>query len=127
VIEPTFNLFVYGTLQSGGAAADRLAGCERIADATVGGVLYDIDGQFPALVIYDDEPVPGEVWRCPADLLEKLDAYESIASGLFRRVGVTAKDDAGTEHACWAYVAGPKLSRKLTRARRIPSWSPTGK
>jgi gamma-glutamylcyclotransferase (GGCT)/AIG2-like uncharacterized protein YtfP len=116
-----FHLFVYGTLQSGGSARDLLANCDLIGAASVGGVLYDIDGEFPALVLYGATPVRGEVWQCPAELLKTLDAYEGTASGLFRRVGVHAQV-GGEEIGCWAYVAGPRLSRKLTPARRVTTW-----
>ena len=47
-----FHLFVYGTLRSNGAAASLLADCELIGNASVGGVLYDIDGVHPAMVLY---------------------------------------------------------------------------
>lgn len=117
-----FHLFVYGTLQTGGSASDLLENCELIGPATVGGVLYDIDGEFPALVLYATSPeVHGQLWRCPADLLKTLDAYEGTASGLFRRVGVHART-GDAQIGCWTYVAGPRLSRKLTPARRVGTW-----
>jgi gamma-glutamylcyclotransferase (GGCT)/AIG2-like uncharacterized protein YtfP len=116
----SFHLFVYGTLRSGGAAAGLLDGCHRVGDATVGGILYDVDGRFPALVVYGDSPVHGEVWRCPADLLLHLDRYEGTAAGLFRRVAVEAVAD-GTLLPCWTYTAGHALSRKLSLDRRIES------
>ncbi|MEX2283070.1 MAG: gamma-glutamylcyclotransferase family protein, partial [Gemmatimonadota bacterium] len=78
----TFQLFVYGTLQTGGRAAHVLSGCELLGTGQVGGILYDIDGEFPALVVYGNAPVPGEVWRCPSEWLSKLDEYEDTASGL---------------------------------------------
>lgn len=115
-----FHLFVYGTLKSGArASAEQLRGCRKVADATVAGTLYDIDGQYPALMLYGDTVVEGEVWLCPVDRLEALDRYEGVASGLFRRVGheVTA-DEA--RYACWLYVAGPRLAPKLTAANRRP-------
>jgi gamma-glutamylcyclotransferase (GGCT)/AIG2-like uncharacterized protein YtfP len=114
----TFDLFVYGTLRTGGAANDALAGCERVGDGTVNGILYDIDGRFPALVLYGDAPVRGEVWRCPAAMLPGLDAYESTDDGLFRRVAVQVATGNG-DLPCWTYAAGPALSRKLTPDRRL--------
>jgi gamma-glutamylcyclotransferase (GGCT)/AIG2-like uncharacterized protein YtfP len=116
----TFDLFVYGTLRSGAEAVGLLDGCERIAEGTVRGILYDIDGRFPAVVLYGDAPVYGEVWRCPVSLLAGLDRYEGTTNSLFRRVAVEVE----TEHAampCWIYVAGPSLSRKLVLDRRISS------
>jgi gamma-glutamylcyclotransferase (GGCT)/AIG2-like uncharacterized protein YtfP len=117
-----FHLFVYGTLRSTGSAATRMAGCELIGEACVGGVLYDIDGAYPALIVYGNTPVAGEVWRCPPAMLALLDEYEDVASGLFRRIGVEAQMMDGRTQGCWAYVAGPQLARKLTGARRIEQW-----
>jgi gamma-glutamylcyclotransferase (GGCT)/AIG2-like uncharacterized protein YtfP len=114
-----FNFFAYGTLRDKGSASSLLRDCVPVAPARVGGVLYDIDGEYPALVMYGTNPVEGEIWRCPAELLASLDAYEGVDEGLFRRVGV---DIDGTP--CWTYVAGPKLTRKLTPARRITHWQP---
>lgn len=108
-----FDLFVYGTLRSGGPAAEILSGCELVAGASVEGTLYDIDGAFPALVLAGTGSVPGEVWRCPTTLLPQLDEYEATATGLFRRVGLLVDG-----RPCWTYVAGPRLARKLTPSRR---------
>ena len=121
----TFHLFVYGTLRSGGSATNMLAGAERVGEGTVGGVLYDIDGEFPALIVYGRTPVQGEIWCCPAPLLSALDAYERIDTGLFRRIGVEATTFDGAIVPCWAYVSGPRLASKLTPARRIESWGVT--
>ena len=118
-----FHLFVYGTLRSNGAGASLLAEGELIGEGSVGGVMYDMDGAYPALVLYGNIPVRGEVWRCPASSLWSLDEYEGVPEGLFRRIGVEVKMEDGSMQGCWAYVAGPKLSRKLTPARRINSWS----
>jgi gamma-glutamylcyclotransferase (GGCT)/AIG2-like uncharacterized protein YtfP len=114
VPEGHFHLFVYGTLRRGGRGHELLAGCEQVGAARVAGTLYDIDGKYPALMLYGGTGVPGEVWRCPDALLARLDAYEGADEKLFRRVGVRAG-----EHACWTYVAGPGLARKLTPARRV--------
>jgi len=111
-----FHLFVYGTLRSGRAAGSLLEGCVRIEDAAVEGTLYDIDGIYPALVLDGSAPIDGEIWWCPAERLRTLDAYEGLADGLFRRVGVRV-----SEFACWTYVAGPRLAAKLGPQRRIDS------
>lgn len=120
------NIFVYGTLRRGGTAHDRLRGCAYVADATVGGTLYDIDGRYPALLLYGDAPVRGEVWSCPAELLPELDAYEGVADGLFRRVGVEATAADGLL-PCWTWTAGPALARKLVPDARLAraSWAST--
>lgn len=117
-----FHLFVYGSLRSTGSAVGKLVNSQLIGPGTVGGVLYDMDGEYRALVLYGSTPVHGEVWRCPAELLASLDEYERVDEGLFRRVGVEARLENGTTQGCWTYVAGPRLSRKLTPARRIDIW-----
>jgi gamma-glutamylcyclotransferase (GGCT)/AIG2-like uncharacterized protein YtfP len=116
----TFHLFAYGTLRSDAAAAALLADCERIGNGTARGILYDIDGRFPALLLYGGAPVYGEVWRCPAALLPQLDSYEGTDSGLFRRVAVEVETSDGML-PCWVYAAGPALSRKLVPGGRIAS------
>lgn len=116
-----FHLFTYGTLRRDGQAAGLLEGCELVGPATVAGSLYDIDGEYPALVLAGAGRVEGEIWRCPAELLARLDEYEAVSRGLFRRVATEADG-----LACWVYVAGPKLARRLTPRRRIESgrWPP---
>lgn len=121
----TFQLFVYGTLRKGERAAHRMNGCEWLGRAQVGGVLYNIDDEFTALILYGSTPVHGEVWRCPADKLKELDEYEDIDNGLFRRVGVTVTLENQSQVGCWAYVAGPRLTRKLTPDRQITSAAAT--
>ena len=110
-----FHLFTYGTLKSGVrgvAGRELLRDSERLGAGTVRGTLYDA-GEYPALLLGGDGVVEGEVWRCPAPLLRVLDRYEGTEEGLFRRVAV----EVG-EHACWVYVAGPKLGPRL-RAESI--------
>ena len=118
-----FHLFVYGTLRSNGAGASLLAGGELVGEGSVGGVLYDIDGAYPAMIVYGNTPIRGEVWQCPASALLQLDEYEGVPEGLFRRIGVAVEMADGSKLGCWTYVAGPKLSRKLNGARRIESWA----
>jgi gamma-glutamylcyclotransferase (GGCT)/AIG2-like uncharacterized protein YtfP len=111
--ERHFHLFTYGTLRADGAAAELMAGCERVSEATVHGTLYDT-GDFPALLLSGTDPVRGEIWRCPAEALARLDRYEGVGQRLFRRVGVDV-DGIG----CWAYVAGPALGPGLTPEARV--------
>lgn len=122
-----FNLFTYGTLQQGGPAAGMLDGCELVGSGTVNGILYDIDGRYPAVVLYGSAPVHGEVWRCPTPLLAELDRYEGTADGLFRRVALEVDTDDGPV-ACWLYAAGPRLSRQLVPDARRDSgrWEANG-
>jgi gamma-glutamylcyclotransferase (GGCT)/AIG2-like uncharacterized protein YtfP len=117
---PGVHLFVYGTLRSGGGAAGLLRGCRMVGTGSVAGTLYDL-GDYPALVLDGRGPVEGEVWRCPADVLDRLDEYEGVPDGLYLRAAVVVD---GTE--CWTYVAGPLLRSRLTPERRIRSgrWPP---
>lgn len=114
----SFNLFAYGTLRRGGANVGVLAGCEHAGSGIVHGTLYDIDGKFPALVLYGESEVRGDVWRCPAALLSRLDELEDTAGGLFRRIATDVRVDGG-DVPCWLYTAGPGLSRQLLPDRRI--------
>jgi gamma-glutamylcyclotransferase (GGCT)/AIG2-like uncharacterized protein YtfP len=117
----TFNLFVYGTLRTGGAAAAKLRDCARVEDASIAGTLYDIDGRFPALVMGGHGRVHGEVWRCPVEMLKQLDEYEGVEQRLFRRVAVQVG-----ANACWTYAAGPLLARRLVPSCRVAGgrWAP---
>lgn len=115
-----FHLFAYGTLRSGEENNDQIADCALVRAAFVEGTLYDIDGLYPALMLYGTTRVEGEIWRCPADRLAVLDRFEGLDNGLFRRVAVLIE-----ETPCWTYVAGPALAHRLTPDRRLNSgrWS----
>lgn len=112
--EPCFHLFTYGTLRPGSAPArELLAGCDRVSTATVRGTLYDL-GEYPALLLTGEDEVEGEIWRCPTGVLPRLDAYEGVRTGLFRRAGVRASGIG-----CWVYVAGPRLGPRLLPETRV--------
>jgi gamma-glutamylcyclotransferase (GGCT)/AIG2-like uncharacterized protein YtfP len=108
----SFHLFTYGTLAAR-SPDGLLAGCERVGEGHVPGTLYDLGG-YPALLLAGSDPVPGVIWRCPADRLPVLDRYEAVDDGLFRRVGVRV---GGL--SCWVYVAGPRLGPRLTLDARV--------
>lgn len=114
------HIFVYGTLRATRPAHSMLEGCRRVAEASLAGTLYDLD-EYPALVLYGETPVRGEVWRCPPELLWRLDEYEGTGRGLFRRVAVTVSDIP-----CWTWVAGPALAPQLVPDRRASNgeWRP---
>lgn len=108
----TFLLFAYGTLRSD-SPGRLLDGCARVGTGVVRGTLYDV-GSYPALLLSGDDPVGGEIWRCPTHRLADLDRYEGTAEGLFRRVGVQVGD-----YPCWVYVAGPALGPRLVPEARV--------
>jgi gamma-glutamylaminecyclotransferase len=100
---PSEVLFVYGTLRRGGPSHTLLGAASFVAEATVRGCLYHF-GAYPALRPLGETEVHGELWRCDAETLRRLDSYEGVEEGLFRRVSLRS---SGGE--CWAYVAGPRL------------------
>ena len=111
-----FNLFIYDRL----ADHPLLEGCEHVADATIGGALYDV-GTSPVLLMYGTAPVRGRVLRCPAALLRMLDEAQRVGDGAYRRVGAEVTTDGGDTLPCWVYTAGPGMSRELLPDRCIGS------
>jgi len=105
-------LFAYGTLMPDGPAA--VASDRWVADA-VRGRLFDL-GPYPALVDCADpgaEWVEGFVRAITADeLSERLDPYEGVDEGQYRRVAATTR--AGRR--AWVYV----YARPLPRHARGP-------
>lgn len=81
-------LFVYGTLQRGRVNHGQLAGQRFVGPArTVPGLrLHDLGG-YPGLVPHPETPtgVTGEVWSVDAAALARLDAFEGVGEGLYRR------------------------------------------
>jgi|SRR5579864_6252234 len=109
-------LFAYGTL---GPAAGGTSAQGWVADA-VRGRLFDV-GPHPVLIDWDD-PHAGwvEGHARPVDeceLLERLDPYEGVDKGLFRRVEVITREG----RLVWLYV----YPHPLPRGARGPlaSWS----
>jgi gamma-glutamylaminecyclotransferase len=84
-------LFVYGTLKRGCSNHGQLAGQTFVGSArTVPGFrLYDLGG-FPGIAeqAEDREGVAGEVWSVDAEALRRLDAFEGVHEGLYRRQAV---------------------------------------
>ncbi|MBM3865165.1 MAG: gamma-glutamylcyclotransferase [Verrucomicrobia bacterium] len=84
-------LFVYGTLQRGRVNHGQLAGQRYLGPArTVPGFrLHDLGG-YPGLVPHPATPigVTGEVWAVEAAALARLDAFEGVGEGLYRRGSV---------------------------------------
>lgn len=84
-------LFVYGTLKRGGSNHRQLAGEIFVGEAhTVAGYrLFALDG-YPGMVALagDREGVVGEVWSVKPDALTRLDRFEGVDQGLYRRESV---------------------------------------
>lgn len=84
-------LFVYGTLKRGCSNHHHLAGQTFVGAArTVAGFrLYDLGG-YPgiAVVAEDCAGVVGEIWSVDATALARLDAFEGVHEGLYRRASI---------------------------------------
>ena len=81
-------LFVYGTLKQGCSNHAHLAGQTFVATARTppGYRLYDFGG-YPGIVATPEasEGVVGEVWSVDDAALERLDRFEGVHEGLYRR------------------------------------------
>jgi gamma-glutamylcyclotransferase (GGCT)/AIG2-like uncharacterized protein YtfP len=81
-------LFVYGTLKRGCSNHGQMAGQTFVSAArTVPGyTLYDLGG-YPAIVAEpkDKIGVVGEVWNVDEEALRRLDHFEGVHEGLYRR------------------------------------------
>lgn len=94
-------LFVYGTLKRGCSNHAHLAGqiCVGPARTVPGFQLFDLGG-FPGLYPApgDDGSVAGEVWSVDATALARLDAFEGVHEGLYRRVAVPLQPPFATTY-----------------------------
>ncbi|MES2693078.1 MAG: gamma-glutamylcyclotransferase family protein [Verrucomicrobiota bacterium] len=81
-------LFIYGTLKRGCSNHHHMAGQKFVGPArTVPGYhLCDLGG-YPAIVEKAGHPdgIVGEVWSIDAEGLERLDQFEGVHEGLYRR------------------------------------------
>jgi gamma-glutamylaminecyclotransferase len=104
-------VFVYGTLKRGFSNHRQLAGQKFIGEArTVGGFsLFDLDG-FPALVAWPEDRagVTGEVWSVDPAALRRLDAFEGLHEGMYRRELIQLQPPFA-ENIVHAYFAGRSL------------------
>ncbi len=84
-------LFVYGTLKRGHSNHHHLADQTFIglARTPAGYRLYDLGG-FPGIapVPGDQTGVVGEVWAVDPDALARLDVFEGVHEGLYRRAAI---------------------------------------
>ena len=105
-------LFAYGTLSPGSPAAAAHAGWEP---DSVRGRLFDL-GAYPALVDCGDPAagwVHGYVRPVDVDDLQgRLDSYEGVSDGLYRRVEALSK----ARRRVWVYV----YSRPIPSEARGP-------
>jgi gamma-glutamylcyclotransferase (GGCT)/AIG2-like uncharacterized protein YtfP len=95
-------IFIYGSLRRGSANAmsKRFPASKFVAEATIGGRLYDL-GEYPGLVIgASNSRVIGEVYEVDDDLLIKLDEFEASTKYLRRQVEISFDDHVETG---WTY------------------------
>lgn len=111
-------LFVYGTLKRGGTNHGQMAGQRFVAEArTIPGYrMFDVGG-FPGLVAWpeDREGVTGEIWLVSPAALLRLDGFEGVHEGLYRRETVA--------------LAGPPLGEPIEAylyARSVEGLQPVG-
>lgn len=81
-------IFVYGTLKRGAVNHRHLADAVFVADAATGAgyTLYQLDG-YPGMIRDpgDANGVRGELWQVGAACLARLDEFEGVPEGLYRR------------------------------------------
>lgn len=125
-------VFVYGTLKRGGANHRQLAGQKFLGAArTVAGFrLFDF-GAYPGMIPKPDDHdgVSGEAWSVDADCLARLDEFEGVPEGLYRRASIAllppfadhavetyfyARDFAGRADlgSTWIEPSAPEKSRE---------------
>jgi gamma-glutamylaminecyclotransferase len=81
-------VFVYGTLKRGGSNHRQLAGQTFVAEAhTAPGYRMFNLGDYPGMVPWpeDRDGVLGEIWSVDEATLRKLDQFEGVDQGLYRR------------------------------------------
>ena len=85
----TYDIFVYGTLRSGGEYHHlylRYCKCLLRSYRLLNYALYDYAGLYPFMVPETGQSVVGEVYRVPPATKEALDDFEDVAERLYRLV-----------------------------------------
>jgi gamma-glutamylaminecyclotransferase len=85
-------IFVYGTLKRGGTNHRQISAQTFVATArTVPGYrLFDL-GDYPGMVASSDDRsgVTGEVWSLDEAAVRRLDLFEGVDQGLYRRAAIS--------------------------------------
>ena len=100
-------VFIYGTLRRGsaGAMSIRFPSSQFIADAKVGGNLYDL-GAYPGLLLDDsNSSVIGEVYEVDDEILNELDDFEASSNYSRKQVEVYL---GSHKRICWIYEPDPE-------------------
>lgn len=105
------KVFVYGTLRDGHEATHILR------ENAIMQVVEGRNFEFPMLTVVDfDVPwtVVGNVMEVSGAELKKLDEYENVKSGLYKRVKLPVhRICSPVSEDMWVYVAGPALARPI--------------
>jgi len=104
------RIFVYGTLKRGCKNHRHLAGQTYVGEAcTVPGFRLHHLGSYPGMVAAPDdrEGVTGELWDVDAAALARLDDFEGISEGLYRREFVPLASPVGQTTAYTYLYARP--------------------
>jgi gamma-glutamylcyclotransferase (GGCT)/AIG2-like uncharacterized protein YtfP len=107
------KLAVYGTLRNGSKNTGILENSSLV---------YPGHNTFPAVI--QNQKGSGtvvEVHEVSEEDLKRYDMYESIDSGLYRRIKTDVKMDNGDMENVWVYVAGDELMQRSNSFRIIES------
>jgi len=99
-------IFIYGSLRRGSPneMSKRFPTSKFVAEATVGGRLYDL-GEYPGLVSGASQSlVIGEVYEVDDELLSNLDEFEASTNYLRKQCEISFADQVETG---WAYEPDP--------------------
>ena len=131
--DPSFRLFVYGTLMPGYANHWQIE--RRVRDARPGkikGILVDL-GAFPALIPGDGlvEGVVFHVDRAGLRIADRIEGYRpGRGDWLYLRKKVVVNLDSGSQETVWAYFFAdadrishlPKLVVRHVNGMPVHSW-----
>jgi gamma-glutamylaminecyclotransferase len=111
------RLFIYGTLKRGGSNHAHLAGQKFLGEARTapGYTLYSL-GSYPGMVAQatDRKGVIGEIWAVDKTALLRLDAFEGVPDGLYRREAVPLlPPHVGARVEAFIYVRSHEGGRHL--------------
>lgn len=109
-------VFVYGTLKRGGRNHAQMSGGRFVGPARTqsGWALHDL-GSYPGMVPAPDAPegIVGELWEISDPLLAKLDRFEGVHEGLYRRETLALAEPTGTTAFAYVYLRPLDGHRRL--------------
>lgn len=103
-------IFVYGTLKRGCSNHDQLAGQTFVGEATTtpGYRLFQVT-VYPGMISQPGaaDRILGEVWSVDPEHLKRLDDFEGVAEGIYRRELVSLEAPYATERVEAYFYARP--------------------